>query len=212
MILRSLAYALEKWETLGAASGFPIPETEWHVTDYYKNIKEKAVDVPGCYADETWKIGQKRHLEEVDDESDAGPVAGRKLDGEDHWPARICNLPLNGRSLWGPRINPMESSLLSIMKKNKFGDVDPGMKDNSYMQGPIYNPPDVPAPWTRPVSTEPFAPLVGASRHLASDDEQQPEKQKRQLRGVDDGPRVTHRILAESEIEPGLGIAVNWGK
>jgi hypothetical protein len=131
-ILRSMAYAFERWEALGAVSGYPIPEEHWHVTDYYKSIREKATEVPGCFGD-IWKIGQKRHLEEIGGEGGEDAVAavgadGRKLDDLGFWPGRICNIPMQGQSLWGPRYDPMRSSLLTIMKPNVFGDVDPSIK------------------------------------------------------------------------------------
>ena len=225
VVLRSLAYALDKWEELGAKSGYPIAEEHWHVSEYYKSIREKARQVPGCFGD-NWKIGQKRHLEEMMEE-----VANNRtlLDNEDYWPSRLCDIPLQGRSLWGPRSNPMESSLLSIMKANAFGDIDP-TPNNAYLAGPLYNPPDRPAPWTVPPDTEPFAPLIGASRRMIVD-----EQTHHQLRGSDmtsiyngeigtrtleeDSAAEDTSVMESNETEsigsnritPGLGIQVKWG-
>lgn len=231
VVLRSLAYALDKWEELGAKSGYPIAEADWHVSEYYKSIREKAPQVPGCFGN-SWKIGQKRHLEEMDESEandDTGVVTGRKLDDADFWPPRLCDIPLQGRSLWGPRSHPMRTSLLSIMKANTFGDIDPTPK-NAYWTGPIYNPPDRSAPWTVPPETEPFAPLIGASRRMKME-----EQSHRQLRGdemtsVYHGNFIRRDLIGDSaandiaEIEqnetfangsnaitPGLGIQVNWG-
>lgn len=231
VILRSLAYALDRWEELGTESGYPIAEEHWHVSEYYKGIREKATQVPGCFGN-TWKIGQKRHLEEMEevDAINDTQIDGRKLADEDYWPSRICNIPLQGRSQWGPRSNPVETSLLSIMKPNKFGDIDP-TPQNLYWAVPIYDPPDLPAPWTVPPdATEPFAPLIGASRRLSVK-----EQNRRQLRG-DDGKEVDHsefvsRVMVEelttensatsetnvtstndnNAITPGLGVQVGWG-
>lgn len=106
VILKSLEYALNKWEELGAESGFPIAEEHWHVTDYYQNIREKAVTAPGCWGN-TWRIGQKRHLLEDDElDEDNHHIGHRHLDDTDFWPARLCNVPMQGRSNWGPRHNP----------------------------------------------------------------------------------------------------------
>lgn len=193
--MRSLAYTFDRWEALGAESGFPIAEEHWHVTEYYNNIRENAKKVPGCYGNTTYKITGM----------------------EDYWPNRICNLPLQGRSVWGPRYNQMESSLLSIMKPNVFGDVDPGMKTNAYMLGPVYLPPDRLTPWTAPPDvSEPFAPSIAAARRLAVE-----EHDRRQLRTIHskDGYRGNHEATARalnvsvdsSAITPGLGIQVNWG-
>ena len=116
---------------------------------------------------------------------------------------------MQGRSLWGPRYNPMESSLLTIMRPNVFGDVDPGMKTNAYMLGPVYLPPDRPAPWTAPPDvSEPFAPSIAAARRLAAEEHHSK-----------DGYRSNHEATARalnvsvdsSVITPGLGIQVNWG-
>jgi len=239
VVLKSLEYALNKWETLGAESGFPIAEEHWHVTEYYKNIREKAVEVPGCWGN-TWRIGQKRRLEEIEEEmetqSDADVDGQRKLqdDPKDYWPARICNLPLQGRSLWGPRNNPQETSLLTIMRKNDMGDIDPTpAKKTGYYVEPCYDPPDLPAKWTVPPASEPFAPLIGGSRMLEVDE----EHKSRQLRGVEgketqrrassiidrhEYSTVVNRTLAEGDdtantatvdkISPGYGLNVKWGR
>ncbi|KAL9178465.1 hypothetical protein ACHAXT_003795 [Thalassiosira profunda] len=198
IVLKCLAYALDKWEEWGTEGGYPIPESNWHVTDYYSNIREKTKKTPGCWGN-TWRIGQARKLEEMVDEDgilEEHPMVdedGRKLRATDFWPPRICNLPLQGRSLWGPRDNPMETSLLSIMRKNPMGDVDPEIKTNSYMQPPCYQPPDRPAPWTVPPSyrkgeeiPEASAPLIGWSRRLSVEEEE--EEKHRHLRGLETSP------------------------
>jgi hypothetical protein len=226
-ILRSMAYAFERWEALGAVSGYPIPEEHWHVTDYYKSIREKATEVPGCFGD-IWKIGQKRHLEEIGGEGGEDAVAavgavGRKLDDLGFWPGRICNIPMQGRSLWGPRYDPMRSSLLTIMKPNVFGDVDPSIKTNAYVAGPVYQPPDRPAPWTVPPDeSEPFAPLIAASRRFLTPEEERDDRRgqlrtvhSKTQRGYRGNREATARALNVSvdsnAITPGLGLQVNWG-
>ncbi len=217
-ILRSLAYALDRWEALGSESGYPIPEEHWHVTEYYENIRQRATKIPGCFGD-VWPIGKKRELEEVEGR---GNDVGRKLDGGDFWPGRICDIPLQGRSLWGPRYDPMASSLLSIMRPNVFGDVDPGMKTNAYMAGPVYLPPDRPAPWTVPPDiSEPFAPSIAAARRLAANQDEDGGYGRLLRSSVRsrDFHRVRHREAARAlnvsvdndAITPGLGIQVNWG-
>jgi len=181
VVLRTLQYALDRWEEFGREDGFPIKEERWHVTDYYESVREKAKDVPGCWGG--WKIGQKRMLHEVEGghegkADDGGP--GRDLLEDDElglggdWPARLCNIPMQGRTLWGPRHNPMETSLLSIMRPNRYGERDPA-PTNGYMDGPCYQPPDLAyrASWVVPPSfldgvenPEAQAPLIGYSRRL----------------------------------------------
>ena len=210
VVLKSLEYALNKWETLGEESGFPILEEEWHVTDYYKNIRDKTPKVPGCFGN-VWRIGQARRLEEVDKEldEDNNHIGHRHLDDKDFWPSRLCNIPLQGRSLWGPRNNPSETSLLTIMKPNPKGDIDPGMMSPTklaYYEPPCYQPPDVPAPWTRAPKGEPFAPLIGASRRLETEEDN--KQQKAQLRGVDG--KVIQQVsspIHESLNQEGRGLA-----
>ena len=117
VILRTLQYALDRWEEFGKEDGFPIREERWHVTDYYESVKKKAKDVPGCFGG--WAIGSKRMLHEVEGEEgregefDGSGSERRGLleDGElgGDWPARLCNIPMQGRTLWGPRHNPMET-------------------------------------------------------------------------------------------------------
>ena len=236
IVLKALAYALEKWEELGEESGYPIAEEHWHVTEYYNNIREKAPSVGGCWGN-NWRIGQKRHLEEIEEDADGDD--GRNLEGEDDplkgfWPARLCNVPLQGRSLWGPRHNPMETNLLTIIKPNPMGDVDPQIKTNSYMWEPCYEPPDRPAPWTVPPHPEPFAPLIGGARHLNVNEH---HRQLRKVEGssppklakeeivpkeveekIDSVGAEGHesssktRLLEDDAIVPGYGMHVKWGR
>ena len=134
-VLFMLKHALDQWEKLGAESGYPVAEEHWHVTDFYNGIKKRVPEVGGCYG--LYKIGQKRRNLRESNHTE------RRLDLEGQWPTRLCNIPLQGRSLWGPRNNPMESSLLSILKKNAYGDVEPSIRiRNGYMTGPDYLPPD----------------------------------------------------------------------
>ena len=196
------------------------------MTEYYKSIREKATEVPGCFGD-SWKIGQKRHLEEIGGEGGEDAVAavgadGRKLDDLGFWPGRICNIPMQGRSLWGPRYDPMRSSLLTIMKPNVFGDVDPSIKTNAYVAGPVYQPPDRPAPWmVPPDESEPFAPLIVPRRFLTPEEER--DDRRGQLRTVHSKPHHGYRGNREATaralnvsvdsngIMPCLGLQVSWG-
>jgi len=199
VILRALEYALEKWDTLAAENGgkFPVPEEEWHVTDYYENIREKTKTLGGCF-ENNWRIGQARHLEEIHTAENHTEVDDHRQLQDDFWPPRICNLPLQGRTLWGPRNNPMETSLLSIMRKNAMGDIDPGISATSaYMKGPCYNPPDRPAPWTEPDYPEPFAPLVGGSRRLDANGKEELSQEEE--------PHLLRRVEVDADNERVVG-------
>ncbi|KAL7551794.1 hypothetical protein ACHAWF_014985, partial [Thalassiosira exigua] len=242
VVLKALDYALEMWQKLGSEAGFPVSQDWWHVTDYYNEIRRKAPKVPGCYAN-NWKIGQARRLEELDpadgEDEEEGNETNRRLQDDlglgGYWPSRLCNLPLQGRTLWGPRYDPFATSLLTILKTNGAGEPEPTFSRNAYRTGPCYQPPDLPAPWTVPPNeAEPFAPLIGASRRLAVG-----EGHQHRLRGgisnsnrghppvtgsayVDDGVEVLVsgerivRNLAEDDgndgIVPGYGIGAKWGR
>lgn len=109
LILRGLERALQKWEELTAETGHPLADEHWHVADYYKAIKDKAPEIPGCIELDAHKIGSGRRRALRANETT------RHLEDE-YWPWRICDLPLNGRSLFGPRFNPVETSLVAILK------------------------------------------------------------------------------------------------
>lgn len=237
IILHALQYAIDKWEKLGTEHGYPIPEDQWHVSDYYENIREKTKTVGGCWGNQ-WRTGQGRALEETDS-NHTHTADGRKL-ADDFWPARLCNLPLQGRSMWGPRYEPMKSSLLSIMKKNKFGDKDPNLKKKwTYMEPTCegYTPPDVPAPWFVAKAPEPYSPLIGGSRRLNGTHFVEEEQEKKPLlrraeethdqtslkgttqgneglRGLQDAAAAPAEKAAEvyNPIEPGLGLEIQWGR
>lgn len=219
-VLFMLQHALDKWEELGT-EGYPVAEEHWHVTEFYNSIKEKVPTVEGCY--QPYTIGQKRRgLRETED---------RRLDLEGTWPNRLCNVPMQGRTLWGPRANPMESSLLSILKPNAFGDVDPNIGNNpAYMQGPDYFPPDRAAPWSTPPEPEVNPWEIAGSRRLLdnshisnakqiiypgniSENQALPSAEKDAMaRGTVNATAL--RMLAEDPdaIVPGLGFAALWGR
>lgn len=228
-VLFMLQHALNEWEELGIKSGYPLAEEHWHVTDFYNGIKEKVSNVGGCYGDV--KIGNGRRGLRNTDHSEVGN--GRRLDLEGVWPTRLCNIPLQGRSLWGPRFNPMETSLLSILKKNAYGDVEPDVRTNQYMIGPDYQPPDLAAPWSTPPEPEVNPWEIAGSRRLESNtnvaDVENVHLGKNRLtsseinalpsaaeesakRGTLNTTAV--RLLAEDPdaIQPGLGFQVKWGR
>ena len=147
---------------MAAGGSHPLADEHWHVTEYYKNIKEKAVDVPGCPKLDASPIGSGRRRGLRANETE------RQLAVE-YWPWRICNLPLQGRSLFGPRaVNPVETSLVAILKvsqwnhakknldntadvvlffqPNPMGDLDP-TPNNAYLWPPVYYPPELIGPW-----------------------------------------------------------------
>jgi hypothetical protein len=228
-VLFMLQHALNKWDELGNASGYPLAQEHWHVTDYYNGIKEKVPTVGGCYG--VYTIGQTRRGLRETNQTELG--IGRRLDLEGEWPRRLCNTPMQGRSLWGPRNNPMETSLLSILKPNAYGDLDPKIRENpAYMKGPDYSPPDLAAPWSTPPEPEVNPWEIAGSRRLEKNVHASNPKQMNSgnfLSGieVDVLPSAEEeamargtlnstalRILAEDPdaLLQGLGFEVQWGK
>lgn len=211
MVLRGLQYALQKWEDLTAESGHPLADEHWHVADYYKSIREKAPEVPGCFAENKWKIGQKRRRN-LRTKNETTPSDGRQLEEEDYWPSRLCNIPLQGRSLWGPRYNPMESSLVSILKPNPMGDLDPD-PNPPYMWAPIYQPPDLPGSWYVPPEEDVNVDFIASARKLAVDNHNRELKRTEKIvsRATTNDIHINStRQLAE--ITPGYGTAIMWGR
>ena len=225
-VLFMLQHALNRWEELGTESGYPLAEERWHVTDFYNGIKEKVPTVEGCFTG--WKIGQaRRGLRET---NQTELESGRRLDLEGDWPSRLCNVPMQGRSLWGPRHNPMETSLLSILKPNAYGDLDPCIREGppDYMKGPDYFPPDLAAPWSTPPEPEVNPWEIAGSRRLENnahanvkqvnsgnfltEDALPSAEEEAMTRGTVNTTAL--RILAEDPdaIVPGLGIQVKWGR
>lgn len=227
-VLFMLQHALNKWEELGDNSGYPLSEERWHVTDFYIGIKEKVPTVGGCY--QGLKIGNDRRALREANRTEFG--SDRRLDLEGEWPPRLCNIPLQGRSLWGPRSNPMETSLLSILKKNAYGDVEPNIRRGAnYMIGPDYTPPDLAAPWSTPPEPEVNPWEIAGSRRLESIVNAAKVKnvnmgnslssevhalpslaEEAAARGTLNTTAV--RLLAEDPdiILPGLGFQVDWGR
>ena len=211
LILRGLEHALDKWDELTAETNHPLADEHWHVSDYYKAIKTKATDIPGCPMLETHKIGQARHRGLRANETE------RKL-AEEFWPWRICNLPLQGRSLFMPRHNPMETSLVAILKvcqvipvwsqlectfsrllilllsihqPNPMGDLDP-TPDNAYLWPPVYYPPELVGPWEIVPENDVDIAAIASARRLES----------KQVVSIDDNDKII----------PGYGIDIQWGR
>mmetsp|Transcript_7379 Transcript_7379/g.15793 ORF Transcript_7379/g.15793 Transcript_7379/m.15793 type:complete len:1042 (+) Transcript_7379:87-3212(+) len=223
-VLRGLDYALQKWAELTAESGHPLAEEHWHVTEYYKDIKEKAPSVPGCYTDETFPIGKKRRRGLRTGGNTTADFHGRQLDIEGSWPARLCDIPLQGRSLWGPRANPVETSLVSILKPNPKGDRDPN-PNPAYTEEPVYLPPEKMMPWDTPPGNEVNVKQIAGARRLdVSGHNRHLQRSQKELMLMKSKIEADHRHrhdiaeinnssrhLAE-EIVPGYGISVDWGR
>jgi len=116
---RSIAFTLllalrDALKQWQTAEGYALSDNEWHMSEQYENTRSKVM----AMGDENMPC------------LDSGV------------PESFCRYPVNGRSEFTPRINPMESSIRSIVF-NRDGDdrlmIDPAPANE-------YDPPDLPIP------------------------------------------------------------------
>lgn len=100
---------------MGLAGGPPLDDDYWHVTDYYRNIREKVINLDPS-------IGTCYDLEKL------------------HLPGRICKTPMKGRSEHTPRFRPDKYSLTAIMKPAPSGDVPFNPYEVLYDGPDVHNP------------------------------------------------------------------------
>lgn len=118
-LLDALQMAVQIWSE-GTMGGPPLDDEWWHVTDYYENIRTKVKNLDPSH-------GNCHNI--------AGQV-----------PARMCNTPMQARSMYTPRNNPQETSITSILKPAPDGYV-PRNEEKLVYEGPdVHNPcNDIPA-------------------------------------------------------------------
>mmetsp|Transcript_24884 Transcript_24884/g.45064 ORF Transcript_24884/g.45064 Transcript_24884/m.45064 type:complete len:965 (-) Transcript_24884:82-2976(-) len=110
-ILEALGDAISTWSEVTITGGHPLPDEYWHISDYYKNIRNK--------------------LGKLDE--DSGHC-------HELQPSRICSTPMKARTEFTPRANPEETSLLSIIQPAPDGYV-PQIEENMLYEGPdVPNP------------------------------------------------------------------------
>eukprot|EP00934_Nitzschia_sp_Nitz4_P003014 Nitzschia sp. Nitz4//scaffold75_size92586//394//3490//NITZ4_004836-RA/size92586-augustus-gene-0.85-mRNA-1//-1//CDS//3329557648//3004//frame0 len=90
-ILRALQTAIDLWVDK-VYVGPPLDDEEWHVTEYYDNIRQKLQGL-----DETLGF-----CHEYADES--------------LLPSRMCNTPMKGATQYTPRANPANSAISNLVK------------------------------------------------------------------------------------------------
>jgi len=96
VVLSALEDALSIWSEKTIVAGHPLANEYWHVTDYYNNIHTKL----DTYTNE------KEGCEALNE----------------FFPSRICNIPLNGRTEHQPRANPLETSIVSVVRSTSEDD------------------------------------------------------------------------------------------
>ena len=117
-MLEALQNAVNIWSD-GTMTGQPLDDDYWHVDEYYKNIREKVLnlnkELGACY----------------------------KIEGK--LPTRMCNTPMQGRTQYTPRAQPDERSITALIKPAADGYVPRNEKVALY-EGPDVHIPafDVP--------------------------------------------------------------------
>jgi hypothetical protein len=115
-VLDALKAAIEIFSG-GTMSGPPLDEEFWHVTDYYANIREKVL-----------------HLD---------PSIGHCHEIATDLPARVCNTPMQARSMYTPRANVYETSLTTVVKPAPPDNYVPRNEEVPAYEGPdVHNPCD----------------------------------------------------------------------
>jgi len=95
--------------------GPPLDDEWWHVTDYYENIRQKV--------------------------QNAASSSGACFENEGDLPVRVCNTPLQARSLFTPRANPAQTSLSTIFKPAPTNGYVPHNENTLMYEGPdVHNP------------------------------------------------------------------------
>jgi len=107
-MLEALQNAVNVWSE-GTLTGQPLDEDYWHVNDYYKNIREKVLNLDkelgACY----------------------------RIEGK--LPTRMCNTPMQGRTQYTPRAQPDERSITALITPASDGYVPRNEKVALY-EGP----------------------------------------------------------------------------
>jgi len=113
-VLNALQDAIDTWSEKTIASGHPLMDEYWHITDHYDNIQKKAKNLD--------------------------PSVGACTSLKKFLPERVCTTGLQGRSEFTPRANPKETSITSIMKPTPDGYI-PKLEVEMLYDGPdVANP------------------------------------------------------------------------
>ena len=138
MILRAIKAALTKWQSAGRQKphkaisnppsvahtlfllffsrqdNYQLPDEAWHVHDYYENVRDK--------------------IRTVQDTLCFSYVKDSLL------PEAFCTKPMNARTEFTPRANPIQSSLQSIIKPDENGHVPRVVQSSLLYTGPdVFN-------------------------------------------------------------------------
>jgi hypothetical protein len=109
-VLEALQEAINTWSDVTITAGHPLPDEYWHVTDYYKDIREKMA-----------------HLD-----ADVGSCGKLK----DYLPERMCKVAVRGRTEYTPRLGQEETSISSMIKPAGESNYVPKVEDKMVYEGP----------------------------------------------------------------------------
>jgi hypothetical protein len=108
-VLDALQVAIQQFSD-GTMSGPPLDDEFWHVTDYYNNIRSKVMNLD--------------------------PSIGHCHEIKKDLPSRICNTPMQARSMYTPRANVYETSLTTVIKPAAPDNYVPQNKLQQLYEGP----------------------------------------------------------------------------
>ena len=109
-VLEALQEAINTWSDVTITAGHPLPDEYWHVTDYYKDIREKMANL----------------------DADVGSCGKLK----DYLPERMCKVAVRGRTEYTPRLGQEETSISSMIKPAGESNYVPKVEDKMVYEGP----------------------------------------------------------------------------
>jgi len=177
-LLEGLEVAVNRWMD-NTMTGQPLDDTFWHVTDYYENIRKKALLLQPTHG-HCHKIAQKDQL-----------------------PIRLCNTPLNGRTQYTPRADYEGASLTGILKATYSGY----LPENQWK--PLYDGPDAHNPaYDIPEGQIDVISIVLGRRRLRNPIDSRPLTglENFENMSINKYPsKPIHHRLVDDSIEPGEG-------
>jgi len=113
-VLEALQDAINTWSEVTIIGGHPLPDEYWHISDHYRNIKEKTLNLDAS-------VG---HCHEM-----SGSV-----------PERVCSTALKARTEFTPRADPEKTSITSIIKPTSDGYIPQNEEELLYEGPDVPNP------------------------------------------------------------------------
>ena len=177
-ILTALQDAINQWSKITIREGFPLDDAYWHVTDYYKDMREK--------------VRKLNH--------DPSEQFCEEYEGLEMFPRRVCTTALKARSEFLPRADPENTSIVGIVKPSSDGNV-PHLEEDM-----LYSGPDLPIPELEVPAGEFDARSIISNRRLHIDDNAlYPFQIATHKTNILEQPSLLRRHVLSDSFEPGLG-------